>query len=817
MKPFKMKFTALLFTLSIIAISLRADIIYTDVNPDVFINPLGADYDIDIDNDGTNEFTLQNLVDGTTVFDIILSCVNNNSDVVASDLGGGAYGIEVISTGTTIGPASTFTGQPTPSGPYLRNETYLDWQGQSFKFIGLRFNIGGNTYYGWIRVSISAADVVVVIDYAYNDIPDTPIAAGDVGGGGTGTLDANFVASSYNINQGECIDFYDISSGDPTYWSWTFDGAQTTTSLEQSPQDICYFNPGTYDVTLEIQNSTNTDVYTCTACITVNATPETPIANFEANMLVIPAGGTIQFSNLSLNGPFQTFAWSFEGGLPAMSNDETPQPIAYMQPGVYDVELRVENELGVQDIELKQDYITVIPTATDPPSVNFIADRTFIAPGEMVNFHDLSSGNPYIWEWSFEGGDPNIENQKNPQNINYLAPGAWDVQLIVHNNLGTDTLLREDYIIVGDEPPPCVSAPSPNFRANTRLISAGTTVYFEDLSENQPTTWNWIFPGGYPGNSQLSNITNGIEYNAPGIFYVTLSTSNACGSDIITKDSYIYVFSGPISKYCDTITNIRSNEVPTRKAVNPWGYVAGHNSERIKAYADKYTEHSFTQIDALIVPVYTADYARESSYVTFYIWEGSTLYPDSILAEKRVLLKNIPPNYHSVITFDEPVQIEGPFFAGFGINYPDINEDNISDDQFVVSIAPPRGAANSQNTLYVKDGTEWFSCVQKFGYATSLGIRPVACLVDIESIIADMNIKVYPNPAQDYINIDLSEITQREITLDIFDITGNRIAHEEIENTGDYRINTSAYQEGIYIINFYLSGYKVSKKVMILR
>lgn len=812
-----MRYITFLIATLLSALIVEADIIYTDVNPDAFVNPLDPDYAIDIDNDGTPEFILQNLVDGATVFDIILNCQNSDADVVATDLGGSIYGIDVIGNGTTIGPASSFTGQPTPSSPFIRNETYLLWQAQSFKFVGFKFSIAGNTHYGWIRLSVSAADIVVVVDYAYNDIPNTPIAAGDVGGSGTGELIADFIASAYVINQGECIDFYDISSGDPTYWEWTFTGAQTTYSYEQSPTEICYFEPGIYDVTLSVQNSTDTDTYTWVECITVNEAPDIPIADFEADLLVIPVGESINFTNLSLNGPFVAFSWAFEGGLPAMSNDEVPQPITYLQPGVYDVQLRVENEIGVQDIELKQDYIKVVPQATDLPTAFFIADRTVIEPGESVNFQNLSQNSPYIWQWIFEGADPENSSMENPGSINYPAEGTWDVTLIVRNNLGADTIVREDYIYVGTEPPACVSAPVPNFRANTRLISAGTRVYFEDLSEGNPINWTWTLPGGYPGTSHLSNISSGIEYNAPGIFYVSLAVNNPCGTNIITKDDYIYVFSGPVSKYCDTITNIRSNEVPTRKWVNPWGYVAGHNSERIRTYADKYTVHSFTQIDALIVPVYTADYARETSYVTFYIWDGSTPYPDSVIAEKKVLIKNIPPNYHSVITFDEPAQVDGPFYAGFRINYPDINDDYISDDQFVVSIAPPRGAANSQNTMFVEANDVWQTCVQKFGYATSLGLRPVACLVDVESIVADMGINVYPNPAQNYVTIDLSDVTQRFITLDIYDMTGRLISRDEYENTGEIHLNVSDYNDGIYILNFYLSGVKVSKRLMIMK
>ncbi|MDY0160588.1 MAG: hypothetical protein RBR64_04565, partial [Bacteroidales bacterium] len=69
-----MKYITFLIAILFSALIVEADIVYTDVNPDAFVNPLDPDYSIDIDNDGTPEFLLQNLVDGATVFDIILNC-----------------------------------------------------------------------------------------------------------------------------------------------------------------------------------------------------------------------------------------------------------------------------------------------------------------------------------------------------------------------------------------------------------------------------------------------------------------------------------------------------------------------------------------------------------------------------------------------------------------------------------------------------------------------------------------------------------------------------------------------------------------------
>ncbi|MBE9490507.1 MAG: T9SS type A sorting domain-containing protein, partial [Bacteroidetes bacterium] len=56
-----------------------------------------------------------------------------------------------------------------------------NWSNKDDKYLGLRFNISGNTHYGWARLTVSVAGSTWVIkDYAYNTIPDEPITAGQM-------------------------------------------------------------------------------------------------------------------------------------------------------------------------------------------------------------------------------------------------------------------------------------------------------------------------------------------------------------------------------------------------------------------------------------------------------------------------------------------------------------------------------------------------------------------------------------------------------------------------------------------------------------
>src|SRR5262249_55481423 len=67
---------------------------------------------------------------------------------------------------------------------------------------------------------------------------------------------------------------------------------------------------------------------------------------------------------------------------------------------------------------------------------------------------------------------------------------------------------------------------------------------FFDQSTNNPTSWQWSFPGGTPSSSTEQNPTN-ICYNLPGTYDVTLITTNAYGSDTLTLNNYITVYATP--------------------------------------------------------------------------------------------------------------------------------------------------------------------------------------------------------------------------------------------------------------------------------
>jgi PKD repeat protein len=82
------------------------------------------------------------------------------------------------------------------------------------------------------------------------------------------------------------------------------------------------------------------------------------------------------------------------------------------------------------------------------------------------------------------------------------------------------------------------AAPIPGFSANLTTVPVTTGVNFSDESQYVPTSWLWTFEGGTPSSSTEQNPTN-IIYNSAGTFDVTLTVTNAEGSNTLTIPDYI--------------------------------------------------------------------------------------------------------------------------------------------------------------------------------------------------------------------------------------------------------------------------------------
>ncbi len=85
---------------------------------------------------------------------------------------------------------------------------------------------------------------------------------------------------------------------------------------------------------------------------------EVPVADFQADLTLIPVGSSINFSDLSTGEP-TSWEWTFEGGVPSTFIGKVPPAVYYNSSGLYDVQLIVEN-IDDSDTLTKADYIEVV-------------------------------------------------------------------------------------------------------------------------------------------------------------------------------------------------------------------------------------------------------------------------------------------------------------------------------------------------------------------------------------------------------------------------------------------------------------------------
>lgn len=170
--------------------------------------------------------------------------------------------------------------------------------------------------------------------------------------------------------------------------------------------------------------------------------------------------------------------------------------------------------------------------APQPPVAAFVGSPTSGCGPLNVNFTDQSTNSPTSWSWDF--GDGGTSTLQNPAHA-YTAPGSYTVTLTATNAAGSDQEIKVGYISVTSG-----TAPVADFSGTPTTGDAPLAVNFTDLSSGSPSTWSWTFGDG--GTSTAQNPS--YVYNNPGTYNVTLTVTNACGSDGETKVGYVVVTGG---------------------------------------------------------------------------------------------------------------------------------------------------------------------------------------------------------------------------------------------------------------------------------
>ncbi|MEZ5029787.1 MAG: PKD domain-containing protein [Saprospiraceae bacterium] len=324
---------------------------------------------------------------------------------------------------------------------------------------------------------------------------------------------SNFSASPLKGCTPFVVNFFENASENTTSFAWTFEGGDPAVSADPNPV-VTYNTPGTYDVTLIAINVAGADTMVLKDYIEVITTPT---ASFTS-----VGEGFVQFTNTSLYGT--SFSWNFGDG--NTSTQENPGH-QYNAEGEYQVVLTVTNECGT-------DQFTQSVNITLPLTAGFNASPSFGCAPFVVKFTNTSSPNATAWSWSFPGGNPSSSTQKEPE-VTYSSAGEYPVTLVVTGASGTDTLVQNAYITVGE-------LPEANY---SNVINLDNLVEFSSSSINA-LSYEWNF-----GDDSTSMEVNPVhEYLEEGLYHVTLKVTNDCG---------VSTYCQPVQVYFDKTANFTSD------------------------------------------------------------------------------------------------------------------------------------------------------------------------------------------------------------------------------------------------------------------
>jgi PKD repeat protein len=519
-----------------------------------------------------------------TELEIYYNATPANSRIRAATFGRGLWQSDLLST--VAAPVANFTASTTT--PYIgQTVTFTDLSTNTPTTWAWSFSPSTVTYVGGTNSSSQNPQV----QFNAGGLYTVTLTASNAGGSDGETKNnyisvfyapvANFSANNTSPAIGQTVAFTDLSTNTPTSWSWSFSPATVTyvggtTSTSQNPQ-VQFTAGGSCSVTLIATNASGSDPETKNNYISVLSPP---IADFDADYYTPVVGQTVYFWDMSINNP-TSWSWSFNpstitfvGGTNANSQDPEVQ---FNAGGSYSVTLTVTNASG-GDSETKTNFINV----PFPPVTDFSASNTTPGIGQTVNFTDLTTNNPYMWLWSFSPatisytGGTNALSQ-NPQ-VKFNAGGLYSVTLTATNIGGSDVEVKSNYISV---PYPPVA----DFQASTTTPIIGQTVTFTDLSTNTPTSWAWSFSPGtvtYTGGTGATSQNPQVQFTAGGLYTVTLTATNASGSDGETKINYISVTAPPVANFSAGNTNPVVGETVTFSDLSSnsptswlWSFVPG--------------------------------------------------------------------------------------------------------------------------------------------------------------------------------------------------------------------------------------------------
>ena len=710
------------------------------------------------------------------------------------------------------------------------------------ELVGMTQLINGNGIINFQPVSGSLG-ILTISKHNYKPYVDTIVIAG-------GCPKSRFTIGPSKFCIGDSLTVSNTSSGAITSYLWNFgNGAIPATANTIGPQTIVYSTNGTKTISLTVNGPNGSHTYTqdinidqyCKYLITGNNNELIT----KCSGRLYDNGGTGDYSNntdgsVTIN-PFGAStvtlyfnSFSFESGYDYLKIYDGPNTSSTLI-GSYDgtslpnggiinssgssITIRQITDQGLTMPGFELDWVCNMPNSA--PSANFKVSDSVSCLG-IIDFTDQSSNGPSSWAWNF--GDGNSSVQQNPTH-SYTTSGLYNIKLITTNSFGSDSITKNGIVEI-DIPSLPVVQPAGRCSTGTVVIEAsiagtGTICWYDSLSGGTLLDTGSIYIT--PVLASPSTTTYFVENNFGGTPKSGGKTDNTGSGGYLNSEHYL-VFdcykavklksvkvyasgskSRMISLRTSTGSIIQSKTVYVPSGQSrveldfniPVGVdlrLSAASNSNLYRNTNTSSNVNFPYITPNILSIKHSSASSNPTgyYYYFYDWE---------LIEESCKSLRIPVN---VIVSDN---LKPSVDFSFINNEPDVNFTNsVAYEDSVLWNFDDGNLSTQENPTHVYSANGTYN-VKLIAY-NDCGIDSITKQVTI--ISASINnlsnfdeLKVYPNPAHNKVNIEFNSTENQDLKISLIDMLGQILWKDELTNfEGKYsqQINLNKFAKGVYYI-----------------
>ena len=360
-----------------------------------------------------------------------------------------------------------------------------------------------------------------------------------------------------------------------------------------------------------------------------------------------------------------------------------------------------------------------------------------------------------------------------------------------------------------------VCAPDADFYTLTPAVCVNSSVNFVDNSSlGAATSWNWTFPGGSPATSTDQSPV--VTYATPGTYSVSLTVSNANGSNSVTKNSYVTVESTTAD--ITTPTFFEGFENLTLGAANGWSTTnLGGGSAWATTTSAAYTGAKSVRlnnisntpgfIDELITP--SIDLTQFTSPRLYYKVAYANLTATDNITNSFQILSSVDcgKTWGVRRTYTETaLETVNPQNSSFTpTSQSQWREDNINLSSFAIYsniIFKFKFVAGEGNNLYLDD----------------INLNNTTSLTEMESL--ENNFRVFPNPSDQDAVVYFSTESNATIAVKVFDLLGKEVYTNNMGTLAAGNHNLILNKEtisgsGLYFVRLSVNDTQLTRKFIL--